>query len=413
MNEPVWIAGVGMTPFGIFPELSVEQLAHRAVAEALKDANASVADIGAAVFGNATQGILEGQNSIRGQIVFRSMGLHSIPVLNVENACATGSSALHTAISYVRSGVTDVALAAGAEKMNVGNKELTNSVFDGGFDVRYPDALNEALARLGGEEDNSAVGRRSIFMDIYAAMARSYMRDFGATPAAFAAVASKNHMHSISNERAHFRKPMTPDDILNARALSYPLTVPMCAPITDGAAAAIVCNSAGLQRLGSQFPVLVLACAIGTGVEATGPTKKHITERLGAIVYEQAGIGPEDISVAEVHDATAVGEIIQTEMLGLVPRGGGGKAAIEGHTSIGGRIPVNPSGGLESKGHPLGATGIGQIFELVEQLRGTAGARQIQGARFALAENGGGFHRDEEAVAVITILGNQGLLPWQ
>lgn len=403
-----------MTPFGVFPELSVEQLAQRAVADALKDANASVSDIGAAVFGNATQGILEGQNSIRGQIVFRSMGFHSIPVLNVENACATGSSAFHTAVSYVRSGVTDIALATGAEKMNVGNPELMSSVFDGGFDVRHPDALNEALARLGGEEDNSGVGRRSIFMDIYAAMARSYMRDFGATPVSFAAVASKNHAHSVSNKRAHFRKSMTPDEILNARALSYPLTVPMCAPITDGAAAAIVCNSDGLRRLHSRFPVQVLACAIGTGVDASSSTqKKHITEKLAEIVYAEASIGPADISVAEVHDATAVGEIIQTEMLGLVPRGRGGEAAIDGTTSIGGRIPVNPSGGLESKGHPLGATGIGQIFELVDQLRARAGTRQVRDARFALAENGGGFHRDEEAVAVITILGSQGRLPWQ
>ena len=248
----------------------------------------------------------------------------------------------------------------------------------------------------------------SVFMDIYAAMGRMHMREYGTTQHQFAAVSSKNHAHSVHNPLAQFREAYSIEQILAAAPIAYPLTLPMCSPISDGAAAAIVCSEAGLARLGvaRQRAVRVLATVLQTGSDRPAEALDQHLVRLGsAKAYEQAGVGPQDVSVAEVHDATAIGEIIQSEVLGLCKPGEGGPMAERGETRIGGRIPINPSGGLESKGHPIGATGLGQIFELVTQLRGEAGARQVQDARIGIAENGGGLRGVEEAVACITLLG--------
>jgi acetyl-CoA acyltransferase len=248
----------------------------------------------------------------------------------------------------------------------------------------------------------------SVFMDIYASMGRMHMREYGTTQRHFAAVSAKNHKHSVHNALAQYQDPYSVDDILRAPPITYPLTLPMCSPISDGAAAAIVCNEAGLAKLAGRRgrAVRVLASVIQTGSDRPAAALDRHLVRLGSNkAYEQASVGPRDVSVAEVHDATAIGEIIQSEVLGLVEPGMGGPAAERGETSIGGRIPINPSGGLESKGHPIGATGLGQIHELVTQLRGEAGQRQVDGARIALAENGGGLYGVEEAVACITVLG--------
>lgn len=406
MSERVWIAGVGMTPFGVHHDHSNHDLARWAAREALADAGAGVGDIEAAFYGCATHGPLEGQYSVGGQIAARGLGIEKIPVYNVENACATGSTAINLAAMTVRAGEADIALAFGSEKMNIGDRARTMALFNSGYDVSDPEALDRTLEELGGSVDDSEVGMRSRFMDIYAALTRAHMRLHGTTQEHLAAVAAKNHAHSVDNPRAHYRKPMTVADVLAGRPLSYPLTVPMCAPTTDGGAAAIICNDEGLRKLGSERPVQLLASVIGTGTDRDITTfEGHLAGRVAARAYERAGIGPEEIDVAEVHDATSFGEILQSELLGLVPTGEGGPAAARGETSIGGRIPINPSGGLESKGHPIGATGIGQVFELAEQLRGACGTRQVEGARFAIAENGGGFHRGEEAVASVLILG--------
>jgi len=407
MADRVWIAGVGMTPFGVHPEHSSADLARWAVGDALADAGeVSVPDIDAAFYGTVTAGALQGQHTIPGQIALRGLGLQTVPVYNVENACATGSTALNLAAMAIRAGEADIALAVGSEKMNIGDRDRTMAVFESGYDVSDPEALTRTLKELGGEVDDTDVGSRSIFMDIYAAWTRNHMRLHGTTQEQLAAIASKNHAHSVDNPRAHFRKPMTVEEILGARALSYPLTVPMCAPTTDGGAAAVLCSDEGLRRIRAERPVQVLATVIGSGSDRDLSTfEGHLAARAASRAYERAGIGPADIDVAEVHDATAFGELLQSELLGLVPDGEGGPAAARGDTSIGGRIPINPSGGLESKGHPLGATGLGQVFELTEQLRGAAGSRQVQGARFAIAENGGGFHAGEEAAASIIILG--------
>jgi acetyl-CoA acetyltransferase len=410
VTQPVFVAGVGMTPFGKHMETSVRQLTHRAVQAALADAQGEARWLQGAFFGNSTQGHMDGQHMVRGELALGDMG--GIPVINVENACASASTAFHLAVNYVRAGAADIVLAVGAEKMYSADKARTFSAFDGAWDVHDTEAGRERLLRMGRgiEPPPGSTSTRpySVFMDIYAAMGRMHMREYGTTQHQFAAVSSKNHAHSVHNPLAQFREAYSIEQILAAAPIAYPLTLPMCSPISDGAAAAIVCSEAGLARLGvaRQRAVRVLATVLQTGSDRPAEALDQHLVRLGsAKAYEQAGVGPQDVSVAEVHDATAIGEIIQSEVLGLCKPGEGGPMAERGETRIGGRIPINPSGGLESKGHPIGATGLGQIFELVTQLRGEAGARQVQDARIGIAENGGGLRGVEEAVACITLLG--------
>ncbi|MFK0154744.1 thiolase family protein [Streptomyces sp. NPDC090493] len=404
---PVWIVGVGMTPFGVRRDASVKDLTRDAVTEALKDAGAQLSDVQAAYFGNTCQDVLEGQIVVPGQMALRTMGFERVPVINVENACATGATALHQAVLHLRAGAADVVLAVGVEKTNVDDKRKMLGLFDGGVDVHDTDGVRAVLRELGGDVPTDENVPRSMFMDIYAALARSHMNTFGTTKDQLALIAEKNHTHAVDNPLAHFRKAMSAAEILAARTVAEPLTVPMCAPLTDGAAAAVVVNEAGLRRLAAARPVRVLASVLGTGsVRALSDWEHSVSRRVARAAYEQAGVGPQDVSVAEVHDASAFGELLQTELLGFCEIGAGGELAASGATTLGGRIPVNPSGGLESKGHPMGASGLGQIHELVQQLRGDSGIRQVPGARIALAENGGGMYAGEEAVAAITLLGS-------
>ncbi|MGF6807098.1 acetyl-CoA acyltransferase [Paraburkholderia sp. Clong3] len=412
MANEVYIAGVGMTPFGKHLDTSVKALTRAAVEGALADAGCDRAQLQGAFFGNSTQGHMEGQHMIRGQLALRAMGVDRIPVINVENACASASTAFHLAVNYVRAGAADIVLAVGAEKMFSTDKARTFSAFDGAWDVHDTENGTRRLLEMGSgvEPPAASVSPKpySVFMDIYASMGRMHMREFGTTQRQFAAVSAKNHGHSVHNPLAQYRQAYSIDEILSAPPITYPLTLPMCSPVSDGAAAAIVCSAAGLELLnGSRSRAIrVLASVLQTGSDRPATALDRHLVRLGSqSAYEQAGVGPQDVSVAEVHDATAIGEIIQSEVLGLCEPGLGGVAAERGDTTIGGRIPINPSGGLESKGHPIGATGLGQLYELVMQLRGEAGARQVEGARIAIAENGGGLCGVEEAVASITILG--------
>jgi acetyl-CoA acetyltransferase len=234
------------------------------------------------------------------------------------------------------------------------------------------------------------------------------MKTYGSTQAQIAAVSAKNHMHSTRNLLAQYRLPYTVESVLAAPPIVYPFTLPMCSPISDGAAAAIICSEAGRRKLSAapDRALRILASVLQTGAARDPFDYDHHVSRLAANrAYAMAGVGPEDIGVAEVHDATAVGEIIEIEALGLTPPGEGGLAAERGETALGGRIPVNTSGGLECKGHPIGATGLGQIYELALQLRGEAEDRQVPNARFAIAQNGGGVIGVEEAVVAVTILG--------
>lgn len=406
----IYLVGVGMTPFGKFLDRSVKDLTREAVSAALGDAGAAVVDVEAAWFANTAQSILEGQNAIPGEIALRNLGIQNVPVTNVENACASASTALDMAATWLEAGRGGVALAVGAEKMFTEDRELMFKVFDGGWDVHDVAAATGRLLALGegvsdpdGETDG---GQRSVFMDVYGALAKFHMKTFGTTQAQLAAVAAKNHDHSVHNVLSQYRAPMSVDEVLAARKVSWPLTLPMCSPVSDGAAAAILCREEELDRFDRSRAVRIHATALRSGSDrAPDEFERHVTRRAAVDAYEMAGLGPQDMDVAEVHDATAFAEIQQVENLGFCAFGEGGPLTESGATRLGGRIPVNPSGGLESKGHPVGATGLAQIHELVTQLRGEAGARQVDGARFAIAENGGGFHGIEEAIACVTILG--------
>lgn len=411
--DRTYIVGVGMTLFGLKPPRTIKEMVREAVSACLADAGAQVRDVQAITFGNIGQGMLEGQSGTPGQMALRPLGFERVPIMNVENGCAAGSTAFYAAWTQVRAGVADIALAVGAEKLSVKDEDLPrrDALFAGGIDVFEADAVVARLAALAeGTETPPVEGDRSVFMDIYAYWARAYMRDFGATQRQLAAIAAKNHHHSVNNPYCQFRKDFTIEEVLAGRQLSYPLTVPMCSPYSDGAAAALICSPEGVRRLQAEaiaVPVEAIVLASSEDREDRN-WERHITRLAADRAYELAGVGPEDIDLAEVHDATAFGELLNAENLRLAPRGEAGIAAERGEFSIGGRLPINPSGGLESRGHPIGATGLAQIHELVTQLRGRAGVRQVEGARRAILENGGAVYGIEEAAAVIAILGAPG-----
>jgi acetyl-CoA acyltransferase len=405
-----FIVGVGMSPFGRFPEKPLGELAAQAAADTLSDANASPAAAQAIVFANATQGALEGQHGIRGQAALDGSGFGNAPVYNVENACASASTALNLAHILVGSEAHDCVLAIGAEKMVMPDPMKSMAAFEGSWDLsRRQQTIDDLLAM--GREMSPPPGAEanephSVFMDVYAAFCRRHMATFGTTQRQMAAVSAKNHLHSVHNVRSQYRRSFSIEEVLAARPIVWPLTLPMCSPISDGAAAALVCSREFAARLG----VLPRAARIRASVLMSGDHRdpdqmeSHVARKASRRAYEAAGLGPKDIDVVECHDATAFGEILQSELLEFFELGGGGPAAERGETRIGGGIPFNPSGGLESKGHPIGATGLGQVFELVGQLRGEAGPRQVANAKIALAENGGGLRGVEEAAAAITIL---------
>jgi len=409
-KQNLYIVGVGITHFTKHPDKSVKDLVRAAVEEALADAGCGRELIQAAYFATAGQGVIEGQQMVAGEVALKAMGITGIPVTNVENACASSSTALNAAQLYVAAGAGDICLAVGVDKLFSPDKEKSFSVFDGAFDVHNREgqlALLQGLApSVKPPAGTQEPGQRSVFMDIYASLARLHMERFGTTQRQIAAVAAKNHVHSTRNPLAQFQYPLTIDEVLAARTISWPLTLPMCAPIGDGAAAAIVCNEDGLRKLQRSRAVRLMASVLRTSTERPADRyERHLCHLAAFEAYERAGVGPEDMSLAEVHDATAFAEIQQTEALGFCAFGEGGPMAESGATSLGGRIPINVSGGLLSRGHPIGATGLAQVYEMVTQLRGEAGARQVDKARFAIAENGGGFNGVEEAVTCITILG--------
>jgi len=409
----VYIIGVGMTPFGKHMDKNMKALAADAVTRALEHAGITREDIQTAVVGNAYQGLVTGQESIRGQVVLRAMGIGDIPVTNVENACCSSATALQVAWMDVALGLHDVGLAFGMEKMYMEDREKRLKLFSASADVEIIEMLVKAMREDAEKKRSaaSAAGKKtakkssggSAFMDIYAMGARVHMQKYGLTQRQLAVVSAKNHNHSVNNPYAQYRTPFTVNEVLEAPLIAYPLTRPMCSPVGDGAAALVICSKKYAKKVGALKPVKILATVLGGGMER-GFDDPDLGERLSRIAYEKAGVGPADIDVAEVHDATAFGEVAQTEALGFCPRGEGGVFAEEGHSTIGGKLPINPSGGLESKGHPVGATGAAQIAELVWQLRGEAEGRQVENARIALAENGGGNIGIEEAAMVITIL---------
>ncbi|MGV0642409.1 thiolase family protein [Mycolicibacterium sp. XJ879] len=393
MREAV-VAGVGMTSFGKHQGRTLANLVAEAVAEALDDAG--LADSGDSVemvyFSNVMAGLLLGQESNRGQHAVRDTALRGAPLINVENACASGATAFSQAWLSVASGQVDVAVAVGAEKLHFDDKAKAIGALTSALDQ---DRLDDVIADLG------STGSGSVFMDIYARFATWYMERSGATPEDFARVAVKNSEHGGANPKAQYGGALTVHDVLTARRVSGPLTVPMCAPMSDGAAAAVVMSRDVARRCGAA-PVRILASALGSGRPGGyGELVPAVARRA----FDGAGIDPADIDVVECHDAASPAELIVLEELGLCEPGGAVDLLRSGQTRIGGRLPVNPSGGLQSKGHPLGATGLAQIVELTDQLRGRAGTRQVDGARIGLSENAGGYLGPDAAVATVMILG--------
>jgi acetyl-CoA acyltransferase len=388
------VLGVGMTRFGKYPERSLKELAREALQKALTDAGISLSQIEAAYVGNAMAGIITGQECIRGQVMLSGTGLEGIPIFNVENACASGSSAFHMAWMAVASGMYDVVLALGAEKMIHPERTRAFQALKGAVDVEELDKFPGG----GKGRDN-----QSLFMDYYAMEAREHMELYGTSIETFAKIAVKNSRNGSLNPNAQYQKQQTLEDVLGSRIISDPLRLLMCSPLSDGAAAAILCSEKISRQL-TNHPVFVASSVVYSS-NRSGDVGPSNTERAAAKAYALAGIEPSDVQVAEVHDAAAPGELWAYEHLGFCAPGDGARLVESGATEIGGRIPVNPSGGLIAKGHPVGATGIAQIAEIVWQLRGQAGKRQIPGqAKVGLTHNVGGFLNGGNAAVAIHIL---------
>ncbi len=378
-----YIIGSGATRCGRFPDATVAGMAIEALDAAVADAGPGTGRIEAIFFANALSGLLTGQECVRGQVALRHSRYGGIPTVNVENACASGSTALHLACMAIDAGQYATVAVVGSEKMSHPDKRRSIQALAGAADV---DLLADA------PEDHS------VFMDSYAERALGRIEHQGWSPADFALVVVKNRRHAVHNPGAQFRQTMTVDEVLCSRMITEPLTLPMCSPIGDGAAALILTGTAN----GAVAPIRVRASAMSaTG----GPAPGSVVQRAGATAREQSGLGAEDVDVIEVHDATASAELEAYEHLGLAAPGEGNRLIAEGKTVLGGALPVNTGGGLLSRGHPVGATGVLQVVELVAQLRGRAGERQVDlEPRLALAQNAGGFVEGDNAVAVITVL---------
>jgi acetyl-CoA acyltransferase len=386
--EKVLIAGVGMTPFRKSPGRGVRDLAVTAANEALEQAGVAASDVEQVFMGNAVAGVISQQEMIRGQVAFRESELAGKPVINIENACASGGSALHLGWQAIAAGVCDVVLVVGAEQLTHADKSRTFNALRGSTDI---DEIGEA--------EPGVVAANSILMDFYAEEARNYLKTYGATSEDLARVAVKNRTNAAFNPLAQYREPQTVEQVLGGRMIVEPLTLAMCSPVSDGGAAVVLCSEDYARRLSG--PTLTIRASQLAGGNGAGSSP--VTD-AAAKAYEQAGLGPDDFDVIELHDAAAPAELIQYSEIGLCDEGEGYYLLRAGDTEIGGRIPVNTSGGLLSRGHPLGATGLAQIVELWTQLHGRADGRQVQGAQTAMAVNSGGWLGGTYAVAVATIV---------
>jgi acetyl-CoA acetyltransferase len=399
MKQNAIIAGVGMTQFAKHQERGLKSLGAEAIQAALDDAGIAASDIEAAYMGNAAAAVITGQVMIAGEVLLRSMGIGRIPVVNVENACATSATAFQQAATMITCGAYDVVLVAGFEKLYHADKQRVFSVFRGALDVEALEAKRSDRAL----DAPGAGTERSVFMDVYARSARRHMQRYGSTQRHFAMISAKNSVHGSLNPKAQYREVLSVQEVMGARVIAEPLTLPMCSPIGDGAAALVLVSERKARQIGARG-VRVRSSVLATGWDFAPGSGESAARYAAGLAYDAAQVGPQDLSVVELHDATSPAELMYYEFLGLAAPGEGLRLVEEGATSLGGRIPVNTSGGLVRKGHPVGASGAGQIVELVEQLRGAAGRRQVEGARLALAENGGGAIGADVAAIVVSVL---------
>lgn len=377
----VYVAGVGSTTFGKHLDRSLRSLGAEAVLKALADAGIPGKDIQAGYCGNALGAMLQEETGV-GQHVLWEAGLGGLPIVNVENACASGSTALHLGWQGIASGLYDAVVVFGVDK----------AVMPKGTPLKVGAA--EMEVRLG-----------DLFPGYFAMVAQKHMEAYGTTLEQQAKVSVKNHDNGCLNPFAEFKKPLTVEEVLNSPMIADPITLFSCCPNSDGAAAAVLCSESVMRRLGTR-PIRVAASVLTTGIydNQRDFTAWEMEEKAAAQAYAQAGLGPQDVSLVEVHDAFSICEIVHYEGLGLCARGEGGRLIDEGATAIGGRIPVNPSGGLLAKGHPIGASGVGQIAEIAWQLRGQATGRQVEGAKVAVAQMMGGSKEADSRACNIHIL---------
>ena len=410
----VYIVATSCTAFGKHADKTFKDLTRAAYTDALSDAGLARGElIEQAWFGNCGMGQW-GQGGIRGQVAFTPLvedGLfpERVPMINVEGGCATASFAFHGAWKDIASGESEVSLAVGVEKLvSPDRPERVAEIFATGIDQLDPEKWHAYYTQAGidaGKPFETGPGR-TVFMDTYAMQAAWHMKRYGTTQRQIAAGASKNHFHGSLNPKAQYRFELSVDEVLADRAISFPLTRAMCSPLGDGAAAAILCSGEALAN----FPRATQARAVKIRASTLSGGKYRKLDEPGLSkvaadkAYARTGLVPADFDLAEVHDATSFCEIYQLEMMGFCPLGEGGRFIESGATRLGGRIPVNVSGGLVSKGHPIGATGLSMIHEVSAQLRGEAGLRQVKGACLGIIENGGGVMGFDEAACAITVL---------
>jgi acetyl-CoA acyltransferase len=384
----VFVAGAAMTRFGKHLDRTARELVEEAVTGVLDDARVRPADIGACYVGNAVSGLMNGQESIRGQVVLRNTGLLGVPIVNVENACASSSTALHLAHQAVASGEHDHVLVLGYEKLYDQDRQKSYRAFNASMD------LDEMRQRFpaGGEG-------RSVFMDLYASFEGPEAAGRPATDVeALGMVSVKNHHHGALNPLSQFREEVSLEEVLESRRIAGSLTLLMCSPLSDGAAALVLSSR---PPAGGRVRVAASVLTSGRGDDRS---KADAATRAVGRAYERAGLGPDDLDVVELHDATAIAELQLYEELGLCGAGEAARLVLDRVTWLGGSLPVNPSGGLLARGHPIGATGAAQVVELAWQLQDRCDARQVPDARVALAQNGGGWIGTDAAACAVHVL---------
>jgi acetyl-CoA C-acetyltransferase len=369
----VAVIGVGMTKWGELWEKSLRDIFVESALEAVKDAG--VDRIDSMYVGCMTSGLFVGQEHL-GSLLSDYLGMGPIPALRVETACASGGAAFRQAVIEVGSGMSDIVLAGGVEKMTDIGGDGATFALSTAADAEY--------------EVYSGV----TFPGLYAMMAVAHMNAYGTTREQLAAVSVKNHANGAKNPHAQYPFELTVERVLNSVMISDPLTILDCSPITDGAAAVIICPLEMAKELTKNKPIKVLASSHATDTIALHSREDiawlGAVAKAGELAYKQAGLTPSDIDLVEVHDCFTIAEVCTIEALGFFERGKGGASAESGESAIGGRIPVNASGGLKSKGHPVGATGIAQIVEVTKQLRGEADKRQVERAKIGMTQNMGG-----------------------
>lgn len=368
--KEVAIIGVGMSKFGELWTQSIRDIFVEAALAAISDA--AVDHIDSMYIGSMTPGLFVGQEHI-GSVLADYLGVAGIPSSRVESACASGGVSVRQAIFEVASGASEIVLAGGVEKMN------------DGADVTF------ALATASDQEYEAFHG--VTFPGLYAMMAKAHMHKYGTTREQLADVAVKNHEHGYKNPNAQFRMRITRDTVINSTLVADPLTLLDCSPVTDGAAAVIVTTLEKAKTLKKPFVKILASSQASDGIalhSRKDVASIPVVKKAADDAYNKSEITPDKLDVAEVHDCFTIAELVILEELGIFERGKSGEAISSGQTTYGGKIPINTSGGLKSKGHPVGASGVAQVVEIVEQLRGTAGERQVKGAKIGMTQNMGG-----------------------